>query len=631
MHSFRKMFVCEHSGLFALVTLLFCLAFLAMPQRALAQRPLGIDVYSGDGTITWSTVKNSGVQFAWAKCSEGASFADSAFVNNEVNAKNAGVLIGAYHYARYDLNTGLSGADKEANWFWSQAKSYIKGGGAYLMPMLDVEQGPGTSYTKTTLSQWVNRWCQDVVNLGASNGVVIRPVVYTFISFANSWLDNTTTNWPLWMANIYYTSAQAQTGAPSSISPWSHWSLWQYNWTNSVPGVPGAGGECDQDVFNGTLAQLRSSLVIGLITNEPASLTVWQGSNATFTVGAPAITHYQWTFNGTIIPSATTSSYTITNVQVANAGRYAVNVTNSSGGFDTSTPAFLSVLPNLTDAPGSIIAPAGMVNWWPADGNCADIFGPNTGTPQGNFYYAPGKSGEAFHFDGSTTYISTGAANLPVPWTASMWVNYSYTPQTSAGLLEDGSAYALKLEQYNGTHQIGLTILGVGDYVFTPAYSVPQNTWTHLVFVGTSSGTTLYVNGVQKASLANSVPLPRAYIGGGYVSSSAKAVDFMNGNLDELMIFNRALSQAEISSIYNASSAGLVRTPHVTSAIVNTNNQFVMNFKGFTGKNFTLYYSTNLVDWSSVATLSSANGTNSYTVSTKVGSPQKFYRISQPY
>lgn len=58
-----------------------------------------------------------------------------------------------------------------------------------------------------------------------------------------------------------------------------------------------------------------------LITNQPQSLAVEAGANATFAVGASgtAPLRYQWTFEGVGITGATNSTYTVTNVQMANA------------------------------------------------------------------------------------------------------------------------------------------------------------------------------------------------------------------------------------------------------------------------------------------------------------------------
>ncbi len=239
------------------------------PGQAVAQRPLGIDVssYQGSG-VNWTNVKNSGVTFAWAKATEGTAVIDADFTINEANARAAGVMIGAYHYAHPEYNT----ADAEAAYFWNRAGPYITGGGGYLMPMLDFEQNlnisnPNYTYTQATLSEWVNEWCQDIVNYGAAEGVVVTPVVYTFISYANGTsgygpgLNSTVTQWPLNMSNP--NGGTAQSGAPAATSPWSTWNFWQYDTTGAVPGVS---GNCDEDVFNGTAGSLQNYIIGDAVT-----------------------------------------------------------------------------------------------------------------------------------------------------------------------------------------------------------------------------------------------------------------------------------------------------------------------------------------------------------------------------
>src|SRR5271156_2860653 len=95
-----------------------CLISLAGPQKAAAQRPLGIDVSSYQGSsdspptnVIWSKVKTNGISFAWAKATEGTYYVDADYVYNTTNAKSAGVLIGAYHFARPDLDLYSAGAD----------------------------------------------------------------------------------------------------------------------------------------------------------------------------------------------------------------------------------------------------------------------------------------------------------------------------------------------------------------------------------------------------------------------------------------------------------------------------------------------------------------------------------------
>ncbi len=245
-----------------------------------AQRPLGIDVSSYQGaSINWTDVKNAGITFAWAKAAEGLSFRDADFVANETHAKAAGVLIGAYYYAHPELEVGRPGADSAAAYFWNIAGPYMKTNGyAYLMPMLDLEQDVNSAspaYTAATLSDWVNEWCQDIVNYGKASGVIVTPIVYTYISYADGGsgngpgLNSTVTQWPLWMANYQYNDPQ--TGHPGGTSPWSSWVLWQYCTTNVVNGVSGA---VDRDVFDGTLAAFTNNYVIGKgTTPAPSGLT----------------------------------------------------------------------------------------------------------------------------------------------------------------------------------------------------------------------------------------------------------------------------------------------------------------------------------------------------------------------
>jgi GH25 family lysozyme M1 (1,4-beta-N-acetylmuramidase) len=91
-----------------IATLVLGLGMLAVPERSMAARPIGIDVSDyQSASINWVTLKNTyGISFGWAKISEGTASGSGSgggnFTTYAANAKAAGVLIGAYHYARYD-------------------------------------------------------------------------------------------------------------------------------------------------------------------------------------------------------------------------------------------------------------------------------------------------------------------------------------------------------------------------------------------------------------------------------------------------------------------------------------------------------------------------------------------------
>src|SRR5262249_49933404 len=93
------------------------------------------------------------------------------------------------------------------------------------------------------------------------------------------------------------------------------------------------------------------------ITTQPASQTVNQGQNATFSVIANNAMTYQCTFNSANISGATGSTYTVNNAQPDNAGTYNVVVGNNAGTL-TSANATLTVIsttpPSITTQPASL-------------------------------------------------------------------------------------------------------------------------------------------------------------------------------------------------------------------------------------------------------------------------------------
>lgn len=101
-------------------------------------------------------------------------------------------------------------------------------------------------------------------------------------------------------------------------------------------------------LFLGGLSQTWAGLlpppIIVPLVGQPASQKVVRGATVQFNVLVTSLTtpSYQWRFNGTNIPNATASSYTLTNVQSKDAGKYSVVIRNA-GGSTTSEDATLTV------------------------------------------------------------------------------------------------------------------------------------------------------------------------------------------------------------------------------------------------------------------------------------------------
>jgi Ig-like domain-containing protein/immunoglobulin I-set domain protein/uncharacterized protein DUF642 len=117
----------------------------------------------------------------------------------------------------------------------------------------------------------------------------------------------------------------------------------------------------DIDLFLDNV-RMTSAVSAPSISSHPQSTSVNAGGQASFSVTASGSgpLSYQWRLNGAAVSGATSSTYTISNVQSAQAGGYSVVVSNS-GGSVTSNTATLTVTqtPTITAQPQSVTVTAG--------------------------------------------------------------------------------------------------------------------------------------------------------------------------------------------------------------------------------------------------------------------------------
>jgi len=125
--------------------------------------------------------------------------------------------------------------------------------------------------------------------------------------------------------------------------------------TYTIPSVLAAdAGNYDVAVTNtcGTVISNTASLTVNkapIIISEPLDQTVCNGASATFSVNASGIPapSYQWNKHGTIIPGATSATFTIPVVSISDVDWYNVKVTNSCVATSTSNNVQLSIYPVL--------------------------------------------------------------------------------------------------------------------------------------------------------------------------------------------------------------------------------------------------------------------------------------------
>lgn len=178
----------------------------------------------------------------------------------------------------------------------------------------------------------------------------------------------------------------------------------------------------------------------------------------------------------------------------------------------------------------------------------------NTGTLYGPVSVAGMFGSGGLSFRGGSDRIHIGQPDVEGEWTASFWVKREASGAAAAKLLDSPKA-SLRLEQLNTNGKVGITKYGSGDYSFN--YTAPAGQWVHLAFVGKPSGTSLYVNGELKETIGQSIALPLKTIGSNQLS--------FKGSLDEVKLFNKALDETGIQSIYQGlvASYGLEETNNV--------------------------------------------------------------------
>ncbi|TRM62333.1 glycoside hydrolase family 25 protein [Schizophyllum amplum] len=212
-----------------LKTVLLGAASLAIATPTKRADPQGIDVSGYQSGIDWDSVASNGVSFAYIKATEGTTYKSSSFSDQYTGATNAGLIRGAYHFARPDTSTGAA-----------QAKFFAKHGGGWtadgvtLPGALDMEYNPyGDTCYGLTASAMVD-WIQDFSD--------------TYQAATSSWWTSCTGDSSAFSANSPLWVARYASSVGSLPSGWSFHTFWQYADSGSNPG--------DQDVFNGDAAGL---------------------------------------------------------------------------------------------------------------------------------------------------------------------------------------------------------------------------------------------------------------------------------------------------------------------------------------------------------------------------------------
>lgn len=210
---------------------------------------------------------------------------------------------------------------------------------------------------------------------------------------------------------------------------------------------------------------------------------------------------------------------------------------------------------------------SGLVCWLPADGNAADVAGSCYGTLENGASFAPGKVGQAFSFDGVDDYVHiTGSYWISGSRSIAVWV-YPH-PNTGFGLpiVTCGATGAGDFFGIAGTAGDA----NVGQYkVYVDHWGAPlldsnlkviPDAWNHVAMTFDGSTVRFYVNGVAGNTVSwglYNYGISTVDVGGNHIGGTTTKQSF-NGLIDEVLFYNRALSEQEVKAMFQAGTTRIL-------------------------------------------------------------------------
>ena len=335
---------------------------------------------------------------------------------------------------------------------------------------------------------------------------------------------------------------------------------------NEAPSASGTSGSVAENVSTGT------SVVAVTATDPDAGDTINYAITAGNTGGAFAIDNSGNITTATALDYETTASYTLT-VTVTDSGSLTgtaavtINITDmdESPGADNDGDGVSDVVENIlgTDPNSASSTPgshyAGLLGWWRLEETsgtvAADSSGYNHGGTISGTTSMNGVADNALNFNGSSDRINLGnpsALNFAGEITLSAWVR----PEATNGfrnIMAHGYTFnpnaEVLLRIHDGVYQVG-SWNGQNAVAAGGNANSDLNTWVHITGVYDGSHWRLYRNGVQIAVIASSQGA--LTVNDDWVIGSASNLSgrYFDGGVDDVRIYGRGLSAAEVSALY---------------------------------------------------------------------------------
>ena len=192
---------------------------------------IGVDISSYQENVDMAKLKEQNIEFVYIKATEGSKYQDNKFAANWENAKNAGLLSGAYHFFSYD-----SAGSTQAENFIKTVGDDIKG---RLLPVVDVEYYGDKEKNPPAKDDVVRELTVYLNAIEEHYGV--KPMIYTRADIYNKYLEGFAGEYKVWMSSLY---------TPLSWNYKGDWYIWQYLNKGELEGYSGGERYIDLNVLN---------------------------------------------------------------------------------------------------------------------------------------------------------------------------------------------------------------------------------------------------------------------------------------------------------------------------------------------------------------------------------------------
>jgi hypothetical protein len=257
----------------------------------------------------------------------------------------------------------------------------------------------------------------------------------------------------------------------------------------------------------------------------------------------------------------------------------------------------------------------------------------NTGVIMGGAIWTTGRFGGALSFDGTSAGITVDdspSLDLTAAMTLEAWVYpgsiAQWDPVLRKGVLP-ADDYIL-FASTGDTMTPAVYCAGFDDNVYAPS-AIPADAWTYLAATYDGTNAIIYTNGVLAVSVPNDTPINTST--NSLTIGSATPAYFL-GTIDELRIYNVALTAAQIQVDMNTPVVPVVTNPPPPAvlSVAVVSNAIVLSCPGLLG-NYVVESAASLtppIVWSPLTNLPQTNGGQLRVVITPTAS-QQFFRLHQ--